>query len=74
MTKVVTHRDRTYTEDEAVQISTLRAERWGLLMMFDELQKVSGSVAKEKARKTWKRIEVINSQLFKLTKNPIYNP
>jgi hypothetical protein len=73
MEKTVTHRDRLYTEDEAVQISTLRAERWGLLLMFEELQKVNGAAAKKKAAKAWRRIEVINTHLHKLTKNPIYN-
>jgi len=73
MPKTVTHRDRLYTEDEAVQISTLRAERWGLLLMFEELQKVPGATAQKKAGTTYRRIRVINERLFKLTKNPIYH-
>jgi hypothetical protein len=68
----VTYRDKTFTEDEAMLISTLRAERWGLLVMFEELQKVNSPAAKKKAGKTWRRIETINRNLYKLTENAVY--
>lgn len=72
MARTVTHRDRLYTEDEAVMISTLRAERWGLMHMIEELQHVKGDAPKAKSDKAWRRIAVINKNLYRLTKNPIY--
>lgn len=68
----VTYRDKTFTEDEMMLISTLRAERWGLLVMFEELQKVKSTEAKKKGDKVWRRIETINRNLYKITDNEVY--
>lgn len=74
MSTTVIYRDRTYTEEEATQISMMRAERWGLLLMYNELQQIEHREAFDKRNHVWRRIERLNFKLFQLTKNPIYNP
>lgn len=69
---MVIYRDRTYTEEEATQISMMRAERWGLLMTFNELQQLRNPEALSRRNVIWRRIERLNFKLYQITKNPIY--
>ena len=68
------HPDTFYTEDEATQISLARAERWGLLMMVNELHTIDTPKARKKCHTLWRRINTLNRDLYKLTGNAIYMP
>ncbi len=72
MSKTVTHRDQTYTEKQATEISMHRAERWALLCEFNTLTHMEGDEPAKRKRQVWQRIELLNAKLYKLTKNIIY--
>lgn len=72
MSNTVTYRDRVYTEKQATEISMCRAERWALLCEFNKLTHMEGDEPAKRKRQVWQRIQRLNAQLYKLTKNIIY--
>ena len=71
-TKTVTVSDRTYTAEEAEQISRLRHERWGLLGIF---AMASNMVRTDplKYKELKRRHDLVQAQLYQITQNEIYN-
>lgn len=59
-----------YTAFEVAQIMVLRKERWAL---FIHLKDLAGRGETEDWRRSTRRMDKINSDLFKLTNNPAYN-
>ena len=61
--------DRMYTAEEAEQVTRLRHERWALLLRFSDKHGTQDSEWSQMNR----RMRTITDQLYKLTRNPIYN-
>lgn len=59
-----------YTAFEVAQIMVLRKERWAL---FIRLKDIAGCGETEEWRRSTRRMDKINSDLFKLTNNPAYD-
>lgn len=73
MSKTVQHMDTMYDQETAEAISIRRAERWGLLAMIQELQAIDTAQSRRRVSAHWRRVRRLDSELFQLTKNPIYN-
>lgn len=70
--RTVTHIDTLYSEQDAVKISTLRAERWGALTTITHAQDIDTAEARRMCTKLWRRVKTIDAHLYRLTKNPVY--
>jgi len=73
MSKTVTHRDTAYDAETAAAISTRRAERWGLFLTIEQLQEIDTEQARRKLDTHWRRVRRLDSELYQLTQNPIYD-
>jgi len=71
----ITHTDRLYSAEDAAEISSLRAERWAILLHLGECEH-HGKTKEQREHMTsqpFARLRQVNERLFKLTENPIYH-
>lgn len=70
--RIVRYISRPYTEAEVMQISILRQERWAILAECSARPNIT-RLDESRYAKMRKRLAEVNSELYEVTGNPIYN-